>query len=118
MSSKENRVELLQGTLDLIVLRALSTMGPQHAYGLAERLDQVADHPLNLNQGTLYPALLRLQQRGWIKSRWAVSDNNRKAKYYELTPRGRRQIAREAASWERTVSLMDRFLRHPAASEE
>jgi len=110
--------QVLQGTLDLMVLRTLEAMGPQHGFGLATRILQVSEGTLDLNQGTLYPALLRLQQRGWIKSRWAVSDNNRKAKYYELTPRGRRQIAREAARWERTVSLMDRFLRNPAASEE
>ena len=110
--------QVLQGTLDLMVLRTLESMGPQHGFGLAKRILQVSEGTLDLNQGTLYPALLRLLQRGWIKSRWAVSDNNRKAKYYELTPRGRKQIAREAASWERTVSLMDRFLRTPAASEE
>jgi PadR family transcriptional regulator, regulatory protein PadR len=110
--------QVLQGTLDLMVLRTLEAMGPQHGFGLAKRILQVSAGTLDLNQGTLYPALLRLQQRGWIRSRWAVSDNNRKAKYYELTARGRRQIAREAASWERTVSLMDRFLRDPAASEE
>jgi PadR family transcriptional regulator PadR len=110
--------QVLQGTLDLMVLRTLESMGPQHGFGLAKRILQVSEGTLDLNQGTLYPALLRLLQRGWIKSRWAVSDNNRKAKYYELTPRGRKQIAREAASWERTVSLMDRFLRNPAASEE
>ena len=101
-----------------MVLRTLDGMGPQHGFGLARRILQVSEGALDLNQGTLYPALLRLQQRGWIKSRWAVSDNNRKAKYYELTARGRRQIAREAASWERTVSLMDRFLRNLAGSEE
>jgi PadR family transcriptional regulator PadR len=109
--------QVLQGTLDLMVLRTLEAMGPQHGFGLAKRILQVSEGMLDLNQGTLYPALLRLQQRGWIKSRWAVSDNNRKAKYYELTPRGRRQIACEAATWARTVSLMDRFLRNPAASE-
>ena len=110
--------EVLQGTLDLMVLRTLETMGPQHGLGLAKRILQVSAGTLDLNQGTLYPAVLRLEQRGWIKSRWGVSDNNRKAKFYELTARGRKQIAREAASWERTVSLMDRFLRKPAASEE
>jgi len=110
--------QVLQGTLDLMVLRTLEAMGPQHGFGLAKRILQVSEGTLDLNQGTLYPALLRMQQRGWIKSRWAVSDNNRKAKYYELTPRGRRQIAREAASWERAVSLMGRFLRSPAPSEE
>lgn len=107
--------EVLQGTLDLMVLRTLETMGPQHGFGLAKRILQVSDGTLNLNQGTLYPAVLRLEQRGWIKSRWGVSDNNRKAKFYELTARGRRQIAEEAASWQRAVSLMQRFL--PARSE-
>jgi PadR family transcriptional regulator, regulatory protein PadR len=110
--------QVLQGTLDLMVLRTLEAMGPQHGFGLAKRILQVSEGMLDLNQGTLYPALLRLQQRGWIKSRVAVSDNNRKAKYYELTARGRRQIVREAASWDRAVSLMDRFLRNLAASEE
>ena len=110
--------QVLQGTLDLMVLRTLEAMGPQHGFGLAKRILQVSQGTLDLNQGTLYPALLRLQQRGWIKSRWAMSDNNRRAKYYELTPRGRRQIGRAAASWERTVSLMDRFLRQPAVSEK
>ncbi len=84
----KREVELLQGTLDLIVLRALSTMGPQHAYGLAARLEQVADHPLNLNQGTLYPALVRLEQKGWIKGAWQTTENNREAKYYTITRAG------------------------------
>jgi PadR family transcriptional regulator PadR len=110
--------EVLQGTLDLMVLRTLETMGPQHGFGLAKRILQVSEGTLDLNQGTLYPALLRLEQRGWIRSRWGVSDANRKAKFYELTSRGRRQIAREAATWERMVSLMERFLRKPAASGE
>ena len=87
-ANKESKVELLQGTLDLIVLRALSTMGPQHAYGLAARLEQVADHPLNLNQGTLYPALVRLEQKGWIKGAWQTTENNREAKYYTITRAG------------------------------
>ena len=102
--------EVLQGTLDLMVLRTLETMGPQHGFGLAKRILQVSEGILDLNQGTLYPALLRLDQRGWIKSRWGVSDNNRQAKFYELTARGRRQIAAETENWERTVALMDRFL--------
>lgn len=110
--------EVLQGTLDLMVLRTLETMGPQHGFGLAKRILQVSEGTLALNQGTLYPALLRLEQRGWIKSRWGVSDNNRKAKFYELTAKGRRQVENEAASWERTVSLMARFLRKPAAEGE
>jgi PadR family transcriptional regulator PadR len=103
--------EVLQGTLDLMVLRTLETMGPQHGFGLAKRILQVSEGILDLNQGTLYPALLRLEQRGWIKSRWGVSGNNRQAKFYELTARGRRQIATEAESWARTVALMNRFLR-------
>ena len=105
--------EVLQGTLDLMVLRTLETMGPQHGFGLAKRILQMSEGILELNQGTLYPAVLRLEQRGWIKSRWGTSDNNRKAKFYELTARGRRQIAEEAASWARTVSLMQRFLPEP-----
>ena len=110
--------EVLQGTLDLMVLRTLETMGPQHGFGLAKRILQVSEGILDLNQGTLYPALLRLEQRGWIKSRWGVSDNNRKAKFYELTARGRRRISEETASWESTVSLMDRFLRKPPVEQE
>jgi len=105
--------EVLQGTLDLMVLRTLETMGPQHGIGLAKRILQMSEGILDLNQGTLYPAVLRLEQRGWIKSRWGISDNNRKAKFYELTARGRRQIAEESASWERTVALMQRFLAKP-----
>jgi PadR family transcriptional regulator PadR len=112
------RADVLQGTLDLMVLRTLETMGPQHGFGLAKRILQVSDGVLELNQGTLYPALLRLEQRGWIKSRWGTSDNNRKAKFYELTARGRKQVTEETASWERTVSLMERFLRKPAVEEE
>jgi PadR family transcriptional regulator len=107
--------EVLQGTLDLMVLRTLETMGPQHGFGLAKRILQVSEGVLALNQGTLYPALVRLEQRGWIRSRWGVSDNNRRAKFYELTSRGRRQLLTEAASWERTVSLMERFLRNEPA---
>jgi transcriptional regulator len=105
--------EVLQGTLDLMVLRTLETMGSQHGFGLAKRILQISDGLLDLNQGTLYPALLRLEQRGWIKSRWGTSDSNRKAKYYDLTVRGRRQITAEAESWVLTVSLMERFLREP-----
>ena len=89
------RVELLQGTLDLIVLRALSTMGPQHAYGLASRLEQVAEHPLMLNQGTLYPALVRLEQKGWIKGTWQRTESNREAKYYAITKAGTRALDKQ-----------------------
>ena len=102
--------EVLQGTLDLMVLRTLDVMGPQHGFGLAKRILQVSQGLLDLNQGTLYPALLRLEQRGWIKSRWGVSENNRKAKFFELTARGRRQIDEETRNWETTVALMARFL--------
>jgi len=110
--------EVLQGTLDLMVLRTLETMGPQHGFGLAKRILQVSEGVLELNQGTLYPALLRLEHRGWIRSRWGVSDHNRRARFYELTSRGRRQVAAEAESWERTVALMARFLRKPAQVRE
>ena len=104
------RVELLQGTLDLIVLRALSTMGPQHAYGLASRLEQVAEHPLMLNQGTLYPALVRLEQKGWIKGSWQKTENNRDAKYYAITKAGTRALNQETARWRRLASLVDKLL--------
>jgi PadR family transcriptional regulator PadR len=103
--------EVLQGTLDLMVLRALETMGPQHGFGLAKRILQISEGILDLNQGTLYPALLRLEQRGWIRSDWGVSDANRKAKFYALTAKGRRQITQETESWKQTVALMNRFLR-------
>jgi transcriptional regulator len=102
--------EVLQGTLDLMVLRTLDAMGPQHGFGLAQRILQVSEGVLDLNQGTLYPALLRLEHRRWIRSRWGVSANNRKAKFYELTARGRRQIHEETRNWEATVAVMARFL--------
>ena len=104
------RVELLQGTLDLIVLRALSTMGPQHAYGLAARLEQVADHPLMLNQGTLYPALVRLEQKRWIKGVWGRTESNREAKYYSITTAGVRALEKRAESWRRLAGLVDKLL--------
>src|SRR5215475_10603240 len=101
-----------------MVLKTLETMGPQHGFGLAKRILQTSEGILDLNQGTLYPALLRLEQRGWIKSKWGTSDNNRQAKFYELTRRGRRQIAEETQNWELTVSLMERFLRKPATGRD
>jgi transcriptional regulator len=110
MSEGSKRVELLQGTLDLIVLRALETMGPQHAYGLAARLEQVAEHPLTLNQGTLYPALVRLEQKGWIKGVWQKSENNREAKYYTITRSGTRALAAQTDRWRRLVGLVDKLL--------
>lgn len=110
MASKENAVELLQGTLDLIVLRSLRTMGPLHAYALAERLEQVSDHPLSLNQGTLYPALVRLEQRGWIKGAWQKTENNRDAKFYSITRSGERALARQTERWRRLSGLVDKLL--------
>ena len=104
------RVELLQGTLDLIVLRALSTMGPQHAYGLASRLEQVAEHPLMLNQGTLYPALVRLEQKGWIKGTWQRTESNREAKYYAITKAGTPALDKQAERWRRLAGLVDKLL--------
>src|SRR5271154_4383269 len=104
------RGEVLQGTLDLIVLKTLEAMGPLHGYGIAQRIQQVSEDLLKLNQGTLYPALLRLEQRGWISSKWGVSDNNRKAKYYSLTRAGRKQLTTEAESWERMAAVMARVL--------
>ncbi len=94
-----------------MVLRTLESMGPQHGFGLAKRVQQISGGALDLNQGTLYPALLRLEQRAWIQSKWGVSDTNRKARFYELTRAGRKQIARESKEWERTVAIMERFLR-------
>jgi PadR family transcriptional regulator, regulatory protein PadR len=111
MSTRNSKPDVLQGTLDLMVLRTLESMGPQHGFGLAKRIQQISAGALDLNQGTLYPALLRLEQRGWISSRWGASDKNRRAKFYELTKAGRKQILRETDDWERTVALMNRFLR-------
>jgi transcriptional regulator len=109
MSSK-GHVELLQGTLDLIVLRSLATMGPQHAYALAARLEQVAEHPLLLNQGTLYPALVRLEQKGWIQGTWQKTENNRDAKYYAITKRGTRALDQQTVRWRRLAGLVDKLL--------
>ena len=110
MSSGEKNVELLQGTLDLIVLRALSTMGPLHSYALANRLAQVSDPPLSLNQGTLYPALVRLEQKGWIKGTWGKTESNREAKFYAITKPGERELARQAERWRRLAGLVDKLL--------
>jgi transcriptional regulator len=110
MSSKDEPVELLQGTLDLILLRALATMGPLHAYALATRLAQVSDHPLSLNQGTLYPALVRLEQKGWIRGSWRRTHNNREAKYYAITKSGERALGRQVERWRRLAGLVDKLL--------
>jgi transcriptional regulator len=109
-SERKDRTELLQGTLDLIVLRALASMGPQHAYALAVRLEQVAEPSLRLNQGTLYPALVRLEQKGWIKGTWQRTEKNREAKYYGITKAGLRGLARETERWRRLATLVDRLL--------
>ena len=111
MSRQESQPEVMQGTLDLMVLRTLETMGPQHGLGVAKRIEQIAAGALSLNQGTLYPALLRLEQRGWVRSKWGISENNRRARFYHLTAAGRRRIAEEQASWTKVVSVMRRFLR-------
>src|SRR5687767_8854656 len=109
-SEEETRVELLQGTLDLIVLRALATMGPQHAYALAARLKQLTNHPLPLNQGTLYAALVRLELRGWTKGTWQRTESNREAKYYAITRAGSRALERQTKRWRRLVGFVDALL--------
>ena len=105
------KTEVLQGTLDLLVLKTLDSMGPMHGFGIALRIQQVSQDLLQLNQGTLYPALLRLEQRGWIVSKWGVSENNRKAKFYSLTRAGRKQLAEESESWDRMSAMINRVLR-------
>ena len=110
MVSEETRVEVFQGTLDLIVLRALSTMGAQHAYGLAARLDQMADHAFPLNQGTLYAALVRLDQKGWIKGTWQTTESGREAKYYAITKTGARALEKQTERWRRLAGFVDRLL--------
>lgn len=106
----EYKSDVLQGTLDLMVLKTLQSMGPMHGYGIARRIEQVSENGLCLNQGTIYPALLRLQQRGWIKAEWGTSETNRRAKFYSLTARGRRQIEEETENWKRIAGTMARFL--------
>jgi transcriptional regulator len=101
-----SRSEVLQGTLDLMVLKTLEAMGSMHGYGIAQRIQQVSSQMLQLNQGTLYPALLRLEQRRWISAKWGTSDNNRRAKFYSLTKKGRTQLAHESEGWARIVEVM------------
>ena len=103
-------IQLLQGTLDLIVLRTLATMGPRHAYQIATRLQQVSDRLLNLNQGTLYPALVRLEQYGWIKGTWGQTENNREAKFYSITKSGFKALNEETLRWKRLSDLVERLL--------
>ena len=109
--SMGNRSEVPYGTLDLMVLKTLDAMGALHGYGIARRIEQVAEGSLELNQGTIYPALLRLEQMGWITSRWGTSDNNRRAKFYGITRAGKKQLATEAGNWERTSGIIARFLK-------
>ena len=106
----DNKSDVLQGTLDLMVLKTLESMGPLHGYGIARRIEQVSADALRLNQGTIYPALLRLEQRGWIKSEWGTSETNRRAKFYRLSRIGRKQIEMETENWERIAATMARFL--------
>jgi PadR family transcriptional regulator PadR len=113
----ESKLDLLQGTLDLMVLQTLVTMGSMHGYGIARRIEQVSGDEILLNQGTIYASLVRLQQRGWIAAEWGTSDNNRKAKYYSITRRGRKQLAEDAAHWQRLSRVMGRVLAMPAEGE-
>ena len=103
--------ELLPGTLNLLVLKTLETLGPLHGYGIARRIEQVSGHLLELNQGTIYPALLNLEQAGWINSKWGSSENNRRARYYSITRAGRKQLAAEEEGWRRTSEIITRFLK-------
>lgn len=105
-----SNTEVPYGTLDLMVLRTLAALGPLHGYGIARRIEQVAEGSLALNQGTIYPALLRLEQKGWIKSDWGTSENNRRARFYAITATGKKHLTAEADSWARTVEIVNRLL--------
>ena len=106
----ESKLDLLQGTLDLMVLQTLAAMGAQHGYGIARRIEQVSGNSLSMNQGTIYPALLRLEQRGWIKGEWGTSESNRRARFYSLSRIGRKKITEETENWKRIAGTMARFL--------
>lgn len=106
----ESKLDLLQGTLDLMVLQTLAAMGEQHGYGIARRIEQVSGDAVLLNQGTIYASLVRLQQRGWISAQWGTSENNRRAKFYRITNRGRKQLAEDSEYWERLSAVMGRLL--------
>ena len=107
----EPKSDIFPGTLDLLVLKTLETMGPLHGYGIARRLEQISEHFLQVNQGTIYASLVRLRQRGWISAAWGTSENNRKARFYSITRSGRKQLAAEAESWERMSGVITRLLR-------
>jgi transcriptional regulator len=109
-NERSDKAEVLQGTLILLVLRTLETLGALHGYGIARRIEQISKDVLQLNQGTLYPALLRMEQEGWISSKWGPSEKNRKAKFYSITAAGRRQLAKETEDWRRMSSTIERFL--------
>jgi PadR family transcriptional regulator, regulatory protein PadR len=111
IDASTKRSEVLQGTLDLIILKTLQALGPLHGFGIARRIEQVSEDVLRLNEGTVYTSLLRLQQQGWIASDWGTSENNRKAKYYSITKRGTKQLARETENWERISGVIGRVLR-------
>ena len=106
----ESKLDLLQGTLDLMVLQTLAAMGALHGYGIARRIEQVSGNQVLLNQGTIYASLVRLQQRGWIAAEWGTSDNNRKAKFYSITKKGRKQLSEDAAYWQRLSNVIGRVL--------
>lgn len=106
----QSKLDLLQGTLDLMVLQTLTAMGTLHGYGIARRIEQVSGDEVLLNQGTIYASLVRLQQRGWIAAEWGTSDHNRKAKFYTITRRGRRQLAEDTVYWERLSAVMGRVM--------
>ena len=110
-AKSDPKSDILQGTLDLMVLQTLDAMGPLHGYGLARRIEQVSEEVLQVNQGTIYASLLRLQQRRWISAAWGTSDNNRKAKFYSITKGGRKQLAAETENWQRIVGVIGRLLR-------
>ena len=110
-NGEHNKADVLQGTLDLMVLQTLETLGPQHGYAIASRLEQVSSGAVRLNMGTLYPALMRLEQRGFVRGDWDVTENNRKARFYAITAAGRRQLAKQKVEWDRTVSIMQAVLR-------
>ena len=111
MGDRDSKSDILQGTLDLMVLQTLDAMGPLHGYGIARRIEQVSEDVLQLNQGTIYASLLRLQQRRWISASWGTSDNNRRAKFYAITRAGRKQLAAEADNWQRIAGVIGRLLR-------
>jgi transcriptional regulator len=106
-----DKTDVLHGSLSLMVLRTLDTLGPQHGWGIARRIEQISGETLELNQGTLYPALLRLEQMGWVSSKWGTSDNNRRAKFYAITRAGQKQLAAEAENWERISDIIARFMK-------